>query len=289
MVRRMRRFIPRSRQPRVLDLLGKMDAAVGNELLDRLLGNFAPVRIEAGQDDRLGVPPDPGYKGHSGEAKTDRGSYTLHDIRKQVLWGNLMAGGGGVEYYFGYRLAENDLVAEDFRSRDQSWDYCRLALEFFARENCRLVILGSGEKKYEDLLREFAAANQGRVGLCVRHDEAMSHLVEAGSDFFVMPSLFEPCGLTQLIGLKYGTVPVVTAVGGLDDTVQPYTARARHANGFKFRDWRDRPGPTNLVNNAVQSGADDSPDRLRLDGARCDRRSRARARHRRRRLRRQAG
>jgi hypothetical protein len=94
----------------------------------------------------LGVPPDPGYRGHNGVAveKQPQGSkaegniaskpYTLHDIRKLTLWGNLMAGGAGVEYYFGYALPENDLVAEDFRSRDKSWDYCRIALEFFRAE-----------------------------------------------------------------------------------------------------------------------------------------------------------
>jgi hypothetical protein len=85
---------------------------------------------EQGPSD-LGVPPDPGYQGHSGEAKNDRGTYTLHDIRKQTLWGNLMAGGAGVEYYFGYKLPHNDLGLEDFRSRDKSWDYGRIALDFF--------------------------------------------------------------------------------------------------------------------------------------------------------------
>ena len=59
-------------------------------------------------------------------------AYTMHDIRKLCLWGTLMAGGAGVEYYFGYQLPENDLVCEDFRSRDKSWDYCRIALDFFA-------------------------------------------------------------------------------------------------------------------------------------------------------------
>ena len=80
-----------------------------------------------------GVPPDPGYKGFSGwaEANEPDKQYNLHDIRKYTLWGNLMAGGAGVEYYFGYRLPENDLVCEDFRSRDRTWDYCRLALRFF--------------------------------------------------------------------------------------------------------------------------------------------------------------
>ncbi len=100
----------------------------------------------------LGVPPDPGYEGHDGIARVRRNpnaaisenanlsrpeetrGYTLHDIRKLTLWGNLMAGGAGVEYYFGYQLPQNDLVCEDFRSRNKSWDYCRIALEFF-RDN----------------------------------------------------------------------------------------------------------------------------------------------------------
>lgn len=80
----------------------------------------------------LGVPPDAGYAGFDGkDAQGKEVGYDLNDIRKHTLWGNLMAGGAGVEYYFGYQLPANDLVAEDFRSRDKSWDYCRIALEFF--------------------------------------------------------------------------------------------------------------------------------------------------------------
>jgi len=80
----------------------------------------------------LGVPPDPGYAGYAGKDAQGRDvPYTLHDIRKNSLWGNLMAGGAGVEYYFGYALPDNDLVAENFRSRDKSWDYARIAVEFF--------------------------------------------------------------------------------------------------------------------------------------------------------------
>jgi hypothetical protein len=75
-----------------------------------------------------GVPPDPGYKKF--DATTV--GYDLHDIRKQTLWANIMAGGAGVEYYFGYKLPENDLVMEDFRSRDKSWDYCRNAINFLS-------------------------------------------------------------------------------------------------------------------------------------------------------------
>lgn len=81
---------------------------------------------------RLGVPPDPGYKGFDGWAKHKKSQYNLHDIRKYTLWGNIMAGGAGVEYYFGYRLPENDLNAQDFRSRDKSWEYAGIAIDFFA-------------------------------------------------------------------------------------------------------------------------------------------------------------
>jgi hypothetical protein len=83
-----------------------------------------------------GVPPDSGYAGFDGVARPGNGNnpYTIHDIRKYALWGVLMAGGAGVEYYFGYTLPQNDLGCEDWRSRDQSWNYCRIALDFF-REN----------------------------------------------------------------------------------------------------------------------------------------------------------
>ncbi len=84
------------------------------------------------QGDALsGVPPHPGYRGFAGKDSKGRVVQTIDDIRKMTLWGNLMAGGAGVEYYFGYLLPENDMIAEDFRSRDKSWEFGRIALEFF--------------------------------------------------------------------------------------------------------------------------------------------------------------
>jgi hypothetical protein len=95
----------------------------------------------------LGVPPDPGYEGSDGYAKMDNGRrYNLHDIRKRTLWGTLLAGGAGVEYYFGYSLPQNDLVCEDFRSRDRSWDYCRIALEFFRNEKIPFWEMNSADR-----------------------------------------------------------------------------------------------------------------------------------------------
>jgi len=75
--------------------------------------------------------PDRGYGGFDGKDRTGKMVYTQHKVRKQTLWGTVMAGGAGNEYYFGYQFAQNDIVCEDWRSRDQSWDYCRIAIAFF--------------------------------------------------------------------------------------------------------------------------------------------------------------
>ncbi len=108
------------------------------------------------------------------------------------------------------------------------------AKDFFAKENCRLIVLGGGEKKYEDLFHEFAAALPAKVGICVKLDEGMSHLVESGSDFFLMPSLFEPCGLNQMYSQAYGTVPLVSKVGGLVDTVTDIDVSPETGTGIMF-------------------------------------------------------
>jgi starch synthase len=91
--------------------------------------------------------------------------------------------------------------------------------DFFVAHDVRLIVLGSGEKRLEDGVQELAAAARGKVYVSARLDEAMSHLIEAGSDFFIMPSVFEPCGLNQMYSQVYGTIPVVSRVGGLADTV----------------------------------------------------------------------
>ena len=91
------------------------------------------VSFDEPGDAVFGMPPDDSYANMAELRKSaeTRKAPTIHDVRKYTLWGTIMAGGGGVEYYFGYKLPENDLLAEDWRSRDQSWDYARHALEFF--------------------------------------------------------------------------------------------------------------------------------------------------------------
>ncbi|MFM9092366.1 MAG: glycogen synthase GlgA [Verrucomicrobiota bacterium] len=91
--------------------------------------------------------------------------------------------------------------------------------EFFLAHDVRLIVLGTGDRRLEEELREFAREQSRKAYLAAALDEGMSHLIEAGSDFFLMPSAFEPCGLNQMYSQVYGTVPVVTRVGGLADTV----------------------------------------------------------------------
>jgi starch synthase len=98
-----------------------------------------------------------------------------------------------------------------------------------------VVVLGNGERWYEDGLRTLAAAHPDRFRTFIGFDPSLSHLVEAGADFFLMPSLYEPCGLNQMYSLRYGTVPVVRATGGLEDTVRD--ADLPGGTGFKFRDF----------------------------------------------------
>ena len=98
------------------------------------------------------------------------------------------------------------------------------------------VILGFGDEKYNNIFKDLAKKYKGKVGVSIKFDNALSHKIEAGSDMFLMPSRYEPCGLNQMYSLKYGTVPVVRAVGGLDDTIQNFNPAAKKGNGFKFKD-----------------------------------------------------
>ena len=96
------------------------------------------------------------------------------------------------------------------------------------------AVLGAGDPRYEALLRELAAVHPDRFVVKIGFDESLAHLIEGAADMFLMPSRFEPCGLNQMYSMRYGTVPVVRATGGLDDTVTDYNDAAGTGNGFKF-------------------------------------------------------
>ena len=98
----------------------------------------------------------------------------------------------------------------------------------------QFAILGSGDKSLETFFGELAKRYPGEVGCYIGYNNELAHWIEAGSDFFVMPSRYEPCGLNQIYSLKYGTLPIVRATGGLDDTVQQYDETTGKGTGFKF-------------------------------------------------------
>jgi starch synthase len=98
----------------------------------------------------------------------------------------------------------------------------------------QFTILGAGDKGLESYFGDLPQLYPGVIGSYIGYSNELSHWIEAGSDFFVMPSRYEPCGLNQIYSLKYGTLPVVRATGGLDDTVQQYDERTGAGTGFKF-------------------------------------------------------
>jgi len=101
-------------------------------------------------------------------------------------------------------------------------------------ENTQVVILGTGDPRYEESFRYYESENKGSVCAYISYNEGLAHLIYAGADALLVPSLFEPCGLTQLIAMRYGTAPIVRETGGLKDTVAPYDAASNTGNGFTF-------------------------------------------------------
>ena len=101
----------------------------------------------------------------------------------------------------------------------------------------KVVALGTGEPEFEKLFRELAERFPKKFAVRIAYDNALAHKIEGGSDMFLMPSRYEPCGLNQIYSLKYGTVPVVRATGGLDDTIEPFDSRTGRGTGFKFAEY----------------------------------------------------
>lgn len=116
-------------------------------------------------------------------------------------------------------------------------DLVRYALDRICDEFTQFVVLGTGDAQYENLFRDYAWRMPGRVSANILFNEGFAHRVYAGSDAVLVPSLFEPCGLTQLIGLRYGTVPIVRETGGLKDTVAPYNEYDGTGIGFSFANY----------------------------------------------------
>ena len=119
----------------------------------------------------------------------------------------------------------------------KGFDLIAQVADRLAREPMIVVALGAGDKVYEELFRRLHQQYPQKFAVKVAYDNAIAHKIEAGSDMFLMPSRYEPCGLNQIYSLKYGTVPIVRATGGLDDTIEPFDARNGKGTGFKFSEY----------------------------------------------------
>jgi starch synthase len=130
---------------------------------------------------------------------------------------------------------ETPVIGMISRLADQKgFDILADAVDELSKMELFLVLLGRGEERYEKQFSELGKKYKSRFGVKIGFDNVLAHKIEAGSDMFLMPSRYEPCGLNQLYSLKYGTIPVVRATGGLDDTVKEFEPETERGNGFKF-------------------------------------------------------
>jgi starch synthase len=143
-----------------------------------------------------------------------------------------------LQEYLGLPVSSNriPLMGIVARMADQKgFELLAEAIHEVMASNLQLVVLGTGQQKYHDLFEAIAAQYSGKIAVQLSFDNGLAHRIEAGCDMFLMPSKFEPCGLNQLYSLRYGTVPIVHATGGLIDTVIPYNGDS--GTGFRFSDY----------------------------------------------------
>jgi starch synthase len=130
---------------------------------------------------------------------------------------------------------ETPVIGIISRLADQKgFDLIGAVINDLAKMNLQLVVLGTGEKKYHDLFEKAVRKYPQKMAAELGFNNELAHWIEAGSDMFLMPSRYEPCGLNQIYSLRYGTIPVVRATGGLDDTIQDYQPSTGEGTGFKF-------------------------------------------------------
>jgi starch synthase len=160
--------------------------------------------------------------------------YSARDLSgKQVCKRDLLA-----QFQLPEENLERPLIGIVSRFADQKgFDLLAQVADTLMGEDLAIVALGSGEAKHERMFRELSQQFSKRLAVKIAYDNTLAHKIEAGADIFLMPSRYEPCGLNQIYSLRYGTVPVVRATGGLDDTIEPFDPASGRGTGFKFSEY----------------------------------------------------
>ena len=122
-------------------------------------------------------------------------------------------------------------------SSQKGWDIWEEAADYLMKMDIQFTILGVGDEKYHHIVKNLSDKYPDKISAMITFDDTLAHKIEAGADMFLMPSRYEPCGLNQMISLRYCTVPIVRATGGLDDVIKDYNPKTKEGNGFKFEEY----------------------------------------------------
>ena len=156
--------------------------------------------------------------------------YDIHTITRKQM--NKRA----LQQYFGLSIREDvPIIAMVTRlTKQKGLDLVKCVFHEIIAEDVQFILLGTGDKEFEQFFHYMAETYPDKVKVYIGFNEELAHKIYAGADLFLMPSKFEPCGLSQMIALRYGTIPIVRETGGLNDTVQSYNEFTGEGNGFSF-------------------------------------------------------
>lgn len=160
--------------------------------------------------------------------------YSIQDFRKQKVKNKL-----ALQEELGLEKdSKKMMIGVVSRLTDQKgFDLIACVLDELCQDEIQLVVLGTGDEKYENMFRHFAWKYPNKVSANIYYSDPMSHKIYGSCDAFLMPSLFEPCGLSQLMSLRFGTIPIVRETGGLKDTVEAYNEYEKTGTGFSFKNY----------------------------------------------------
>ncbi|SFR67325.1 glycogen synthase GlgA [Anaeromicropila populeti] len=217
------------------DLITTVSESYADEIKYPFYGEGLDGLIRARQQSLVGIVNGIDYNEYNPE--TDPflyQNYNAKNFRKEKIKNKR-----GLQEELG--LAQNDkcfMIGIVSRLTDQKgFDLIDYVIEEICTEDTQLVVLGTGEEKYEHLFRHYAWKYSDRVSANIFYSNERSHKIYGACDAFLMPSMFEPCGLSQLMSLRYGTIPIVRETGGLRDTVVPYNEYESTGTGFSFHNY----------------------------------------------------
>ena len=214
------------------DAITTVSNTYAEEIKTEFYGEHLEGLMQARSNDLRGIVNGIDYDEYN--PQTDKfivKNYNAKNFRKEKVKNKL-----ALQEQLGLEVdAKKMMIGIVSRLTDQKgFDLIAYVLDELCQDEIQIVVLGTGEERYENMFRHFAWKYPGKVSAQIYYSEPMSHMIYAACDAFLMPSLFEPCGLSQLMSLRYGTVPIVRETGGLKDTVEAYNEYEKTGTGFSF-------------------------------------------------------